>query len=91
MKILKRHYTLLRLLDKSYKYSLYYTNGMQTINDAFYELAQKIYRKMPYFGRPFRGQETIVPPTGLLPDTVTDVHLDEIRHGSLYCLTFTKK
>jgi len=60
------------------------------ISDETEKVAKK-YKKIPYFGKPFRGQETIVPPIGLLPDTVTDIKLEEIRHGSLYCLTFTKK
>ena len=50
----------------------------------------KAYKWIPYFGKPFRGQSEIVPPVNLLPDTVADVKLDEIRHGSLYCLTFKK-
>jgi len=55
------------------------------------EKIAKTYKKLPYFGKPFRGQAEIVPPVGLLPDNVTDVKLDEIRRGSLYCLTFTKE
>ena len=60
------------------------------ISDETEKVAKK-YKNIPYFGKPFRGQEKIVPPVGLLPDTVTDVKLEEIRHGSLYCLIFTKK
>jgi len=51
----------------------------------------KLYEKIPYFNKPFKNrQEKIKPPIDLLPETVQDVQISEVRNGTLYCLTFRK-
>lgn len=54
------------------------------------EAVAKKYEKLPYFGKPFKNREEIKAPIDLLPNTVTDIHCDEIRKGTLYVLTFKK-
>ena len=60
------------------------------ICDETEKVAQK-YEKLPYFGKPFKNREKIVPPINLLPENVENIKPMELRKGTLYIITCNKK